>query len=299
MSIPTFLIEMLNKQYGEEKANQILNGYQKERTVSIRVNTLKSDINRILDELSKEGIEYEKVPWYKDAVVIKNVKENLIQSLENYKNGEIYLQSLSSMLPPLILDPKPNTDILDMCSAPGGKTTQMAALSENEAHITACEINHIRTERLRYNIEKQGANCIYIMQKDSRYIDNFFSFDKILLDAPCSGSGTINTNNPKLSDIFTTKLIKKSISSQLALLKKAINILKPGGEIVYSTCSILACENEDIINKALLGSNTEIIPIDFNGKEYLPLLPVKIPGTLCVCPDEFFEGFFIAKIRKI
>ena len=299
MSIPTFLIEMLNKQYGEEKANQILNGYQKERTVSIRVNTLKSDINRILGELSKEGIEYEKVPWYKDAVVIKNVKENLIQSLEIYKNGEIYLQSLSSMLPPLILDPKPNTDILDMCSAPGGKTTQMAALSENEAHITACEINHIRTERLRYNIEKQGANCIYIMQKDSRYIDNFFSFDKILLDAPCSGSGTINTNNPKLSDIFTTKLIKKSISSQLALLKKAINILKPGGEIVYSTCSILACENEDIINKALLGSNTEIIPIDFNGKEYLPLLPVKIPGTLCVCPDEFFEGFFIAKIRKI
>lgn len=299
MSIPTFLIEMLNKQYGEEKAIQILNGYQKERIVSIRVNTLKSDINRILDELSKEGIEYEKVPWYKDAVVIKNVKENLIQSLEIYKNGEIYLQSLSSMLPPLILDPKPNTDILDMCSAPGGKTTQMAALSENEAHITACEINHIRTERLRYNIEKQGANCIYIMQKDSRYIDNFFSFDKILLDAPCSGSGTINTNNPKLSDIFTTKLIKKSISSQLALLKKAINILKPGGEIVYSTCSILACENEDIINKALLGSNTEIIPIDFNGKEYLPLLPVKIPGTLCVCPDEFFEGFFIAKIRKI
>lgn len=299
MSIPTFLIEMLNKQYGEEKANQILNGYQKERIVSIRVNTLKSDINRILDELSKEGIEYEKVPWYKDAVVIKNVKENLIQSLEIYKNGEIYLQSLSSMLPPLILDPKPNTDILDMCSAPGGKTTQMAALSENEAHITACEINHIRTERLRYNIEKQGTNCIYIMQKDSRYIDNFFSFDKILLDAPCSGSGTINTNNPKLSDIFTTKLIKKSISSQLALLKKAINILKPGGEIVYSTCSILACENEDIINKALLGSNTEIIPIDFNGKEYLPLLPVKIPGTLCVCPDEFFEGFFIAKIRKI
>lgn len=299
MSIPTFLIEMLNKQYGEEKANQILNGYQKERTVSIRVNTLKSDINRILDELSKEEIEYEKVPWYKDAVVIKNVKENLIQSLEIYKNGEIYLQSLSSMLPPLILDPKPNTDILDMCSAPGGKTTQMAALSENEAHITACEINHIRTERLRYNIEKQGTNCIYIMQKDSRYIDNFFSFDKILLDAPCSGSGTINTNNPKLSDIFTTKLIKKSISSQLALLKKAINILKPGGEIVYSTCSILACENEDIINKALLGSNTEIIPIDFNGKEYLPLLPVKIPGTLCVCPDEFFEGFFIAKIRKI
>ena len=90
------------------------------------------------------------------------------------------------MLPPIILEPKENTDILDMAAAPGGKTTQLAALTQNKAHITACEMNKIRCERLKYNIEKQGATSVYIMQEDSRKINDFFSFDQILLDAPCS-----------------------------------------------------------------------------------------------------------------
>ena len=136
------------------------------------------------------------------------------------------------------------------------------------------------------------------MTKDARYIDDFFSFDQILLDAPCSGSGTLNINDSNLKNVFTKKLIEKSISSQLALLKKAIKILKPGKEMVYSTCSILACENEDVVKKALSSENAEIVPIDFEGIEYIPVLPTKIDGTLCVCPNELYEGFFVAKIRK-
>lgn len=298
MNIPTFLIDMLNEQYGPEITNQIFHAYKEKRVVSFRVNTLKTSTNKILNELSKIGIEYETVAWYEDAIIVKNTNEKFIQTLDIYKKGEIYLQSLSSMLPVIILNPKQNADILDMCSAPGGKTTQIAALSENKAHITACELNHIRTERLKYNIEKQGAASIYIMQKDAKYIDDFFSFDQILLDAPCSGSGTLNDNDSKIKDVFTLKLVKKSTVSQLALLKKAINILKPGGEMIYSTCSILACENEDILNKAMINTNTEIVPIDLELKKYLPLLPVKISGTICVSPTEYFEGFFIAKIRK-
>ena len=104
------------------------------------------------------------------------------------------MQSLSSMLPPVILEPKEGKDILDMAAAPGGKTTQMAALTNNKAHITACEMNNIRIEKLKYNLEKQGASCVYVMNKDSRQIDDFFSFDQILLDSPCSGSGTIDLN---------------------------------------------------------------------------------------------------------
>ena len=90
------------------------------------------------------------------------------------------------MLPPIILNPKEGYDILDMAAAPGGKTTQLAVLTQNKAHITACEMNTIRLERLKYNIEKQGATSVYTMQTDSRRIDDFFSFDQILLDAPCS-----------------------------------------------------------------------------------------------------------------
>lgn len=293
-----FLINMLQKQYGTEIANKIMEGYTKQRAVTFRVNTIKSNLEAIENKLKEAKIEYEKTPWSKEAFIIKNVSKREIQELDIYKNGEIYLQSLSSMLPPIILKPQEGADILDMAAAPGGKTTQMAALSGNKAHITACEKNKIRAERLKYNVDKQGASCVFIMEKDARYIDDFFSFDQILLDAPCSGSGTLNVNDSNLKNIFTKKLIEKSISSQLALLKKAIKILKPGKEIVYSTCSVLACENEDVVKKVMASENAEIVPIDFEGIEDIPILPTKIDGTLCVCPDELYEGFFVAKIRK-
>ena len=208
------------------------------------------------------------------------------------------------MLPPIVLQPQEGQDILDMAAAPGGKTTQIATITNNKANITACEMNKIRAERLKYNLEKQGANA-YVMVQDARKIDDFFSFDQILLDAPCSGSGTIqlywqgNKQNHKLEENFTEKLVGKSVALQEALLKKAINLLKQGREMVYSTCSILANENEDMIQKVLKQGNIEIVPIEFDEINQLPLLPTKIKGTLCVCPNEHYEGFFIAKIRKI
>lgn len=298
-NIPEFLQELLIKQYGEDTVKKIIEGYNVKRKVTIRVNTIKTDVDTIKDKLSQENIEYETISWSKDALILNGVIEKNIRNLEMYEKGEIYLQSLSSMLPPIILNPKENMDILDMCAAPGGKTTQMAALSENKAHITACEMNHIRMERLKYNIEKQGASCIYAMQKDSRTIDDFFSFDSILLDAPCSGSGTLNVNDPKLEKTFTMSLVNKCKNAQIQLLKKAIKVLKPGKEMIYSTCSILSLENEEIINSILRTEKVEIIPISFNGMEELPTLPTTIEGTLCVCPDELYEGFFIAKIRKL
>lgn len=298
-NIPEFLQELLIKQYGEDTVKKIIEGYNVKRKVTIRVNTIKTNIDTIKDKLSQENIEYETISWSKDALILNGVIEKDIRNLEMYEKGEIYLQSLSSMLPPIILNPKENMDILDMCAAPGGKTTQMAALSENKAHITACEMNHIRMERLKYNIEKQGASCIYAMQKDSRTIDDFFSFDSILLDAPCSGSGTLNVKDPKLEKTFTMSLVNKCKNAQIQLLKKAIKVLKPGKEMIYSTCSILSLENEEIINSILRTEKVEIIPISFNGIEELPTLPTTIEGTLCVCPDELYEGFFIAKIRKL
>ena len=299
MNIPDFLIDLLRAQYGKETTEKILEGYSINRKVTFRVNTLKTSIEKIENRLKEEKIKYEKVPWSEEAFILNNVKEIDIQKLDIYENGEIYLQSLSSMLPPIILQPKENADILDMTAAPGGKTTQMAAISNNKSHITACEMNNIRIEKLKYNIEKQGASCVYIMQKDSRQIDDFFSFDQILLDAPCSGSGTLNLEDSNISKYFTTKLIEKTTKSQITLLKKALKILKLNSQMVYSTCSILEKENEEIVRNAISGLNAEIVPINFEGIENLPLLPTKLKGTLCVCPNELYEGFFIAKIKKI
>ena len=297
--IPEFLIEKLEGQYGEELSKKIVEGYKVERKATFRVNTLKSDRDKVEKILKENGIIYKKVPFYSDAFIMENVRENEIRELDIYKNGEIYMQSLSSMLPPIILEPKENMDILDMTAAPGGKTTEIAALVENKSRITAVEMNKIRAEKLKYNLEKQGATCVYVMEQDARKIDDFFSFDEILLDAPCSGSGTLNMDNPKLEKTFTKELIKKSVKSQTVLLRKAINILKKGSEMVYSTCSILKEENEEIIESVLKTKKVEIVDIKFPGMEELPKLPTKIEGTMCVMPTEEYEGFFVAKLKKL
>lgn len=294
--IPEFLENKLKAQYSEAIVSDILAGYSMKRKVTLRINTLKSDTNTIKSKLKNNGIDFEEVPWSNEALIILNADENAIEDLDIYKNGEIYLQSLSSMLPPVVLDPKEKTDILDMAAAPGGKTTQICALTNNNANITACELNSIRAEKLKYNIQKQGATKVFVMVTDARKIDNFFSFDQILLDAPCSGSGTLSFDSD--NSHFTDKLVQKSIKAQTALLKKAINILKSGHEMVYSTCSILQEENEFVVNEILNNSKCEIVPINFSGMENLPLLPSSINGTLCVKPNELYEGFFIAKIKK-
>lgn len=298
-NIPEFLYNLLNNQYGQNITTQIVNGYNSTRPITLRVNTLKSNTDYIKDILNRNNINYHDVSWYSDALILNNVSILQIKQLDIYKNGEIYLQSLSSMIPPLILSPQKDENILDMAAAPGGKTTQMLALSDNKAYITATEKNKIRAERLKYNITKQNANRINVMVSDARNLDNFFSFDKILLDAPCSGSGTLNINDEKQLSSFTEDLINRSSKFQSSLLEKAITLLKHNHEIVYSTCSILKAENENILQKFISKNKIEIVPIDYSTFSDIPLLPTSINGTLCISPSDLYEGFFVAKLRKL
>lgn len=296
--IPQFLYKKLQSQYGEELTKKIANGYSKQRYATLRANTIKTEANNVAKELQKAGIKFDKVNWSDNAFIIKNATESDIRNLSIYKSGEIYMQSLSSMIPAIILSPNAGENILDMTAAPGGKTTQIAALSNNQCFITACEKNKIRLDRLKYNLEKQGATSTNVMNIDARKLDDFFSFDKVLLDAPCSGSGTLNTKDENLEKYFTKELIQRSEKTQSELLQKAINVLKPGNEMVYSTCSILQEENEENIQKYIKKGLVEIVPINLKQYEEIPKLPTKIEGTMCICPDELYEGFFVAKLRK-
>ncbi len=296
--VPDFLYKLLLEQYGEKITNNIIQGYLEKRPVTLRVNTLKTNVDNIKKALNESNIKYKEVIWSKDALIIEEADENKIRELDIYNNGEIYLQSLSSMLPPIILSPKENENILDMAAAPGGKTTQVSALSNGKALITACEKNKVRSERLKYNIEKQGANGICVLVEDARKLNSFLSFDKILLDAPCSGSGTICLNDEKLERYFKEELIERSSKVQFELLKKAVEILKPGHEMIYSTCSILKNENENNLLKILKSGKVEIVPISEEIFRDIQVLPVTIEGTICVCPSKLYEGFFIAKLRK-
>ena len=283
--IPGFLEEMLKKQYGEEAFAKILAGYQARRPVTLRVNPLKADRNTVEQALTGAGIAFKNVSWYEDAMIIEGAREPEIQELPIYKEGGIYLQSLSSMLPPLFL-------------APGGKTTQMVAMTGNQAQITACEKNKARSEKLKYNLEKQGASGTYVMVEDARKLDDFFSFDRILLDAPCSGSGTVEVRDGVCRTKISKELVERSARTQEELLKKALKLLKSGHEMVYSTCSILKEENEGLLKRVLKSAGGELVPIGEDWTKELPLLPNAMPGTLLVGPNELFEGFFVAKIRK-
>lgn len=290
--IPQFLKDLLIEQYGKEISAKIENGYKAQRQVTLRVNNLKTSLEKAKEKLDEAQIEYETISWYEKALIIKNVREEKIRKLEIYENGEIYLQSLSSMLPPIILEPKAGENILDMTAAPGGKTTEIAALTENKAYITACEKNKIRAERLKFNLQKQGVKSANIMVEDARKLSDYFSFDKILLDAPCSGSGTENIFDKN----FSKELVERSVKFQEELLSKALKILKPGGEMVYSTCSILKQENEKVLERVLSKGNAQIEPITVQDIE---VLPSKIAETITVCPTENYEGFFVAKIKKL
>ena len=298
-NVPEFLYQLLSKEYDKDITDKIIEGFLSNRNTTFRVNTLKVSIDYIKQKLSEFKIKFKQAPWNEKAFIIENIKENEIRELEIYKNGEIYLQSLSSMIPPIVVEPKEGENILDMAAAPGGKTTQMANLSNNKAMITACEKNKIRAERLKYNLEKQGASRVSVMLKDARKLDDFFSFDKILLDAPCSGSGTINLNDINLEKTFTKELVERSIKTQKELIKKAVKILKVNGELIYSTCSILKEENEKVVEEILKLGNIEIVPINEKDFKDIPLLPVEAQGTICVCPTELYEGFFVAKLRKV
>ena len=225
-NIPEFLYEMLINEYSEELANKIIQGYASKRPVTFRVNTIKTTKQHVIDVLKNAKIRFRDVLWYEDALVVEDKDEKAIRELDIYKNGEIYLQSLSSIIPPIVLDPKEGENILDMTAAPGGKTTEIATLSNNKAMITACEKNKIRAERLKYNLDKQGATRVSLMMKDARRLDNFFSFDKILIDAPCSGSGTIDSNRDDIEKHFTKELVSRSVKTQKELLRKGLKILK-------------------------------------------------------------------------
>ncbi|HCZ24623.1 MAG TPA: Fmu (Sun) domain-containing protein [Acholeplasmataceae bacterium] len=291
------LIEKLHQHYDDQTCDIILNGMREKRVVSLRVNTLKKSKDEIKQALDTSHIMYHDVSWYDDVLIVET-KESLLEELDMFKHGWIYLQSLSSMIPAVIMDAKPKQTILDMAAAPGGKTTLLALLTQDQASITAIEAHPIRAEKLKFNINRQGIKHVSVMVKDARMLDPYFIFDRILLDAPCSGSGTILLNDPKTFSYFTQKLIDKSVETQKALIKKAVDLLKPGETMVYSTCSVLPDENDNIIQSILKSGWVEVVPIEDDKWHSIPTLPTQIPGTLLIPPSQYYEGFFIAKLKK-
>ena len=278
--------ELINKYYPNIN---ILDGLVPKKT-TFRVNNLKSDVEEIEAILNSNNIKYNKVDFFQDAFILEDDID--IRELDIYKEGKIYVQSLSSMLPPLYFDYKEKDSIIDMAAAPGGKTSEIASITNDTVLITAVEKNKLRGEKLIYNLDKQGLKHYSIIFEDATKLNEFMKFNKVLLDAPCSGSGTITKDQ---LESVTEDLVTRSSNIQKELLNKAINLVNVGDEIIYSTCSIFKVENEEVINKYIQEGRVEVVPITTT----IDTLPSTIAGVLTIKPSELYEGFFVSKLKKL
>ena len=273
---------------------------------SIRVNTLRATVAEIKKSVEKKGWRLDQIPWCKEGFWISHPERRDVGNLLEHHLGQIYVQEAASMIPPLVLQPQPGDLVLDMCASPGSKTTQMAAMMKNEGLIVANDYKGMRMQSLGLNLQRSGIlNTLITIMHGKRFYQ--FQFDKILLDAPCSGTGTIR-KSLKTINIWNSGMIGKIAQTQKELLQRAFENLRPGGAMVYSTCSLEPEENEGVVNFLLekfpeasleqikLKGLKSSPPVEeFNGQQY----SAEVKKCLRIWPqDNDTEGFFVAKIKK-
>ena len=274
---------------------------------SIRINTLMSSVEEIKKSIEAKGWILEQIPWCKEGFWLHNPERRDVGNLFEHHLGKIYVQEAVSMIPPVVLNPQPGDLVLDMCAAPGSKTTQIGAMMENKGLIVANDYNGIRLSSLGINLQRSGlTNVVVSLMHGKRFYQ--FEFDKILVDAPCSGTGTIR-KSLKTITIWNPGMIGKIAREQKELAHRAFENLKVGGEMVYSTCSLEPEEDEgvvdyllktfpnaDIVKVKLLGLKLGKPVMEFNGMKYDP----RVKHVLRIWPqDNDTEGFFVAKIKKL
>ncbi|MFH1590025.1 MAG: RsmB/NOP family class I SAM-dependent RNA methyltransferase [archaeon] len=274
---------------------------------TIRVNTLKTTVAKIKKSMSKDW-KLTAVPWCKEGFWIeyKVGKRFDIGNTPEHQLGHIYVQDAASMIPAIVLDPKPGERVLDMCAAPGSKTTQIAQYMNNKGVLVANDSNGKRLSALGINMQRCGvSNTIITHQQGSYY--RKLEFDKILVDAPCSATGTIRRSMKSLA-MWSPGLVRKMCSIQKPLIEAGFMGLKKGGTMVYSTCTQEPSENEGMVSW-LLSRHPDVkleeIKLDikknkpimeFEGEKFNP----EVKKCLRIYPfDNDTEGFFIAKIKKL
>ncbi len=273
---------------------------------SIRINTLKIKVNELKKRLEKHWI-LEPVPWCKQGFFISHKEGRLdVGNTIEHSQGYYYVQEAASMIPPIILDPKPGEIILDMCAAPGSKATQISQYMKNKGLLVANDIKGDRLASLGINLQRCGIMNEIVTLSPGTAIKGT-EFDKILLDAPCSGTGTIR-KSPKTIKIWNPEMVKRLAAVQRKLITHAFELLKKGGTLVYSTCSNEPEENEGVIDFLLKKyGNAKVEKFELKIKRGKPILEFRdkkydasIKECLRLWPqDNDTEGFFVAKIQKM
>lgn len=296
-SMPIWIIEELLKNNTLEEVEKICINSNLRPKISIRVNNLKTNKEELIKELKKQNYKIEE-GILDDFLVLSNIKN--IDSIETFKTGLFTIQDEVAGLVPIILNPSKDDRVLDACSAPGGKTTYLAEIMKNTGEIIAWDIYKHRLKLVEENAKRLGIRNIRIQQKDASIYDEFSenTYDKILLDVPCLGIGVLK-RKPDIKWKRKKEDIQEITKIQQQILENCSKYLKKGGKLVYSTCSIINDENENIINEFLeknKGFSIEKIKLDNNYKFFKKF--IKTNGCLQVYQNERTDGFFIASIVR-
>lgn len=294
-SYPQWMIKLFIDQYGEETGEKILDGLNKRPAVTVRVNSVKDDFESVFNEMQENGYNVEEGVICPEAIRI--VRGKSIEDNPLFKEGIITVQDESAMLVAPSMDLEEHMTVLDLCSAPGGKTTHIAEIMNNTGIVKGFDIYDHKLELIKSNSERLGLTNIELdildATKECRELIELG--DRVLIDVPCSGLGIIR-KKPEIKYTKKEKELKSLITVQRDIMKNAAKYVKPDGIILYSTCTINKEENEGNINWFLKNfKDFNIEPLNFGQMENI-IYDEK--GCVTVLPNEYMDGFFIAKIRR-
>lgn len=298
--------EYMDNVFGSEFLNNYLEFVESRYPTTIRLAANDIPVSELIESLRRQGIILERIDGIKNAYAVKEGDDIIGKTIE-HTLGKYYIQSLSSMIPPLILNPTSNDTVLDLCAAPGSKSTELAELMEFGGTLYSNEPNLNRIKALVHNLDKMNSLNMSVIKGKGELLSKDFPefFDKILVDAPCSALGVVQKKQ-EVSNWWSAKSVDKISSLQLRLLISAIKMAKVGGEIVYSTCTMTVEENEYIIDKVLQKYPVELVDFELKVPHiegFATISDYKFNNNLKltkrILPWELkSEGFFIAKLIK-
>ncbi|XP_045542791.1 25S rRNA (cytosine-C(5))-methyltransferase nop2 [Papilio machaon] len=304
-----FLMEILMQIFPVQELVEFLEASEMSRPVTIRTNSLKTRRRDLAQALINRGVNLDPVgKWSKVGLVIYSSTVP-IGATPEYLAGHYILQGASSFLPVMALAPQENERILDMCAAPGGKASHIAAIMKNTGALFANDANKDRTKAVVGNFHRLGVVNAVVCNYDGRQFPNVIKgFDRVLLDAPCTGTGVI-AKDPSVKTTKDQKDIQRCFNLQRQLLLAAIDCCNAksstGGYIVYSTCSILPEENEWVVNHALKRRNVKLVPtgLDFGTEGFVKYRHHRFHPSLKLTRRFYphthnMDGFFVAKLKK-
>lgn len=308
--LPVEFVDRLRDILGPSTLDACLQGFRDPKWSCFFVNTLLSSTTAVCDELSSAGVYLTAVPWCEGAFWVRPENRRALLHSTALAEHRLYVQNASSLLPPLVLAPNPEDAVLDLAAAPGGKTIHLACLMKNRGPLSAVEVVRSRFYKLTRNLADYGVANVRTYFTDGRTVGRKKpeQFDRVLLDAPCSGEARFRVDQPESWAYWSMRKIREQSRKQRGLLQSAFRALKPGGTLVYATCSFAPEENECAVSHLLnrFPGCVQPIPIE------MPL-PNVIPGlthwqgreldrdlrhSCRVLPDERLDGFFLCRLVK-